>query len=53
MLGLNTRRGDIAIGENGLAALSGRQTDARRAIDEAIAYAWKISASAVHVMAGN
>lgn len=53
MLGLNTRRGDIAIGENGLAALPGRQTDARRAIDEALAYAREISASAVHVMAGN
>jgi 2-dehydrotetronate isomerase len=53
MLGLNTRRGDIARGENGLAALPGRQTYARAAIDEAIAYAFDISASAVHVMAGN
>lgn len=52
MLALNTRRGDIAIGENGLAALPGRQRDARSAIDEALAYASEISASAVHVMAG-
>jgi 2-dehydrotetronate isomerase len=53
MLGLNTRRGNTAIGENGLAALSGREADARAAIDEALAYAQAISASAVHVMAGN
>jgi len=53
MLGLNTRRGDIAIGENGLAALPGRETDARSSIDEAVAYARTISAGAVHVMAGN
>ena len=53
MVGLNTRRGNVAIGENGLAALPGRQADARAAIDEALAYASEISASAVHVMAGN
>lgn len=53
MLGLNTRRGDVDRGENGLAALPGRQTAARSAIDEALAYASDISASAVHVMAGN
>jgi hydroxypyruvate isomerase len=53
MLGLNTRRGNVAIGENGLAALADRQVDARAAIDEALAYASAISASAVHVMAGN
>jgi hydroxypyruvate isomerase len=53
MLGLNTRRGNVAAGENGLAALPGRQEDARAAIDEALAYAQKIGASAVHVKAGN
>ena len=53
MLGLNTRRGNVAIGENGLAALPGREADARSAIDEAIAYAAVISAAAIHVMAGN
>ncbi|MEM1399320.1 MAG: TIM barrel protein, partial [Pseudomonadota bacterium] len=52
MLGLNTRRGDTAKGENGLAALPGREADARAAIDEAIAYAAAIDAGAVHVMAG-
>ena len=53
MLGLNTRRGNASTGENGLAALPGRQADARSAIDEALAYAAAISASSVHVMAGN
>lgn len=52
MLGLNTRRGDVAAGENGLAALPGRTEDARAAIDEAIAYAVAIGAANVHVMAG-
>lgn len=53
MLGLNTRRGDISRGENGLAALPGREDEARAAIDESIAYARAIDCGAVHVMAGN
>lgn len=53
MLGLNTRRGDVAAGENGLAALPGREDEARAAIDEALDYAAAIDAGAVHVMAGN
>jgi 2-dehydrotetronate isomerase len=53
MLGLNTRRGNVTIGENGLAALPGRKADARSLIDEAIAYAGAVSAGAIHVMAGN
>ncbi|KAA5606181.1 TIM barrel protein [Roseospira marina] len=52
MLGLNTRRGDVAAGENGLAALPGRAADARAAVDEALAYARAIGAANVHVMAG-
>ncbi len=52
MLGLNTRRGDVAGGENGLSALPGREDDARAAIDEAIAYAIAIGTPNVHVMAG-
>lgn len=52
MLGLNTRRGDVAAGENGLAALPGREPEARAAIDEALDYAAAIDAGAVHVMAG-
>lgn len=52
MLGLNTRRGDVAAGENGLSALPGRSADARTAVDEAVAYGVAIGARAVHVMAG-
>lgn len=52
MLGLNTRRGDVARGENGLAALSERESEARDAIDEALDYAARIGAPKVHVMAG-
>jgi 2-dehydrotetronate isomerase len=51
-LGLNTRRGDVARGENGLAALPGREAQARASIDEALAYAAEIGAGRVHVMAG-
>lgn len=53
MLGLNTRRGDVATGENGLSALPGREAEARDAIDEALDYARAIGTRAVHVMAGN
>ncbi|MEL6452071.1 MAG: TIM barrel protein [Pseudomonadota bacterium] len=52
MLGLNTARGDVAGGENGLAALPGREADARAAIDQAVAYAKVVEAGAVHVMCG-
>lgn len=52
MLGLNTRRGDVAAGDNGLAAVPGREAEARAAIDEAIDYARAIDCGAVHVMAG-
>lgn len=50
MLGLNTVRGNP--GENGLSALPGRETEAKAAIDQAIAYADHIGAGAIHVMAG-
>lgn len=52
MLGLNTRRGDVSAGENGLAALIGRKADARASIDEAIDYATGVGAKNIHVMAG-
>jgi hydroxypyruvate isomerase len=52
MLGLNTSRGDVSVGENGLAALPERGDDARAAIDDAIAYALAIGCGSVHVMAG-
>lgn len=52
-LGLNTRRGNVAAGENGLSALPGRATEARDAIDEALDYAATVGAARVHVMSGN
>ncbi|MEM1274473.1 MAG: TIM barrel protein [Pseudomonadota bacterium] len=52
MLGLNTARGDVAAGENGLAALVGREAEAQRGIDQALRYTREIGAQAVHVMAG-
>ncbi len=52
MLGLNTVRGNVPAGENGLAALVGREAEARVAIDQAVDYARIIGAGKVHVMAG-
>ena len=52
MLGLNTARGNVAAGDNGLAAIPGREDEARRLIDQAIDYAIAIGARNVHVMAG-
>ena len=52
MLGLNTVRGNLEAGENGLSALVGRETEAREAIDQAIAYAAAIKTPNIHVMAG-
>ncbi|MEM9574818.1 MAG: TIM barrel protein [Pseudomonadota bacterium] len=52
MLGLNTRRGDVDKGDNGLSALPDRIAEARAAIDEALSYAVAINARCIHVMAG-
>ena len=52
MLGLNTRRGDVDAGDNGLCAIPGREAEAREAIDEALNYAKAIGCRNVHVMAG-
>lgn len=52
MLGLNTRRGDVAGGDNGLSAIPDRVDEARAAIDEALGYAAAIGTPNVHVMAG-
>ncbi|MFY9211426.1 MAG: TIM barrel protein [Aestuariivita sp.] len=52
LLGLNTSRGDVEAGENGLSALPGREADARAAIDQAVAYAIEVRAANIHVMAG-
>ncbi len=50
MLGLNTIRGGT--GDNGLAAIPGREDEARAAIAQAVDYAAAIGARNVHVMAG-
>ena len=52
MLGLNTRRGNVENGDNGLSAIPERKAEARAAINEAIAYAVQIGAGKIHVMAG-
>ena len=52
MLGLNTARGNVAAGENGLAALVDHEEEARDAIDQALACAAALDAGAVHVMGG-
>ncbi|CUH65515.1 Putative hydroxypyruvate isomerase YgbM [Thalassovita gelatinovora] len=52
MVALNTRPGDVAAGDFGLAALPGRGPQARAAIDEAVEYGAAINARHVHVMAG-
>lgn len=52
MLGLNTDRGDIAAGDNGLSAIPGREEEARAAIHQALGYAVGIGTPNVHVMAG-
>lgn len=52
VLGLNTRRGNVEAGQNGLSALPDHTEAARAAIDEAIRYATQIGAQNVHVMAG-
>jgi hydroxypyruvate isomerase len=52
MISINTVRGRAEAGEFGLAALPGREADARAAIDQAIDYATAVGARAVHVMAG-
>ena len=52
MLGLNTRRGDIAAGDNGLSAIPGREAEAQAAIDQAVAYAITTDTPNIHVMAG-
>lgn len=51
LLGLNTAPGD-QLGDFGLAALPGREAEARAAIDQALGYAKTLGARSVHVMAG-
>ena len=50
VMGINTVRGNE--GENGLAALPGRQSEARAAIDQGLEWAHALGAANLHVMAG-
>lgn len=52
MLGLNTSRGNVAGGDNGLSAIPGRAAEALAAIDQAVSYAKAVGARNIHVMAG-
>jgi len=52
MVGLNTQRGNVEDGDNGLSAVCGRESEARAYIDEAVEYAAAIGCANVHVMAG-
>lgn len=52
MLGLNTQPGNKEAGDFGLAAVPGREEQARGYIDEAVTYASAIGCANVHVMAG-
>lgn len=52
MISLNTRPGNLAAGDFGLAADPARAGEARAALQEGLAYGQAIGASALHVMAG-
>ena len=52
MLGMNTRRGIPGSEDRGLAAVPGREEDARNIIEEAIKYAVGIDCQNIHVTAG-
>ncbi|MEO8531778.1 MAG: TIM barrel protein, partial [Deltaproteobacteria bacterium] len=51
LLGINTAKGSQP-GDQGLAAVPGRETEARALIKQAIDYAHDAGATAVHVLAG-
>ena len=52
VLGINTLKGNIEKGDFGLAAIKGRETEAREYISQAIEYADIAGIKNVHVMAG-
>lgn len=52
VLGINTERGDVAAGENGLGAVAGREAEFQRAVDQSLAYCRTVGGVAVHCMAG-
>jgi len=52
VLGINTVRGRVADGENGLGALAGREAEFQAAVDQSLAFCREAGAIAVHCMAG-
>ena len=52
LLGINTVRGDLGAGENGLGALAGREAEFQAAVDQSIAYCLAAGGTAIHCMAG-
>jgi len=52
MVGINTRLGANGIDDFGVAAMPGREAEARELIDEAVTYAAAIGARGIHVLAG-
>lgn len=52
LLGVNTMRGDVAKGDNGLGALAGREGEFQAAVDQSIRFCVEAGGTAVHCMAG-
>ena len=52
LLGVNTVRGDVAAGENGLGALPGREAEFQAAVDQSLAFCQDAGATSIHCMAG-
>ena len=52
LLGINTARGDVAAGENGLGALIGREDDFQAAVEQSLTFCQAAGGTAVHCMAG-
>ncbi len=52
LLGINTVRGNVVDGENGLGALPGREAEFQAAVDQSLAFCRTAGGVAVHCMAG-
>lgn len=52
LLGVNTVRGDVSKGENGLGALAGREAEFQAAVDQSIRFCVEAGGTAIHCMAG-
>lgn len=52
LLGINTDRGDLSKGENGLGALVGREAEFQAAVDQSLEFCRLSGAISIHAMAG-